>query len=92
MWQIVKRFAGTFRRAQTLKLGGVSVQVEFESKSNECKVGESSHAMMIILFLENYMGIMESVISILLVILTSSKFIHMIPSLTKSIYRLSILV
>ena len=36
--------------------------------------------------------IMESVISILLVVLTSSKYIHMIPSLTKSIYRLSILV
>ena len=23
-WQILKRFAGTFRRAQTLKLGGVT--------------------------------------------------------------------
>ena len=23
IWQILKRFAGTFRRAQTLKLGGV---------------------------------------------------------------------
>ena len=23
LWQILKRFAGTFRRAQTLKLGGV---------------------------------------------------------------------
>ena len=25
MWQILKRFAGTFRRAQTLKLGGVGL-------------------------------------------------------------------
>ena len=24
IWQILKRFAGTFRRAQTLKLGGVT--------------------------------------------------------------------
>ena len=26
IWQILKRFAGTFCRAQTLKLGGVSLQ------------------------------------------------------------------
>ena len=25
IWQFLKRFAGTFRRAQTLKLGGVCV-------------------------------------------------------------------
>ena len=27
IWQILKRFAGTFRRAQTLKLGGVQTDV-----------------------------------------------------------------
>ena len=27
IWQILKRFAGTFRRAQTLKLGGVVVHM-----------------------------------------------------------------
>ena len=25
IWQILKRFTGTFRRAQTLKLGGVTM-------------------------------------------------------------------
>ena len=28
IWQILKRFAGTFRRAQTLKLGGVVMDLE----------------------------------------------------------------
>ena len=32
VWQILKRFAGTFRRAQTLKLGGVSRHVDCCSK------------------------------------------------------------
>ena len=27
IWQILKRFTGTFRRAQTLKLGGVTMYV-----------------------------------------------------------------
>ena len=28
IWQILKRFAGTFRQAQTLKLGGVSLSTK----------------------------------------------------------------
>ena len=30
IWQILKRFAGTFRRAQTLKLGGVLGSLNFD--------------------------------------------------------------
>ena len=32
IWQILKRFAGTFRRAQTLKLGGVYAESELKIK------------------------------------------------------------
>ena len=38
IWQILKHFAGTFRRAQTLKLGGVVldlVVIERSSKVNK---------------------------------------------------------
>ena len=33
IWQILKRLAGTFRRAQTLKLGGVSCLAQ---QANKC--------------------------------------------------------
>ena len=58
------------------------LKVEFELLVVSVKyIGTSSSHAKIILFLENYIShIMESVI------ITSSKFIHMIPSLTKSIY------
>ena len=29
IWEILKRFTGTFRRAQTLKLGGVNIGITF---------------------------------------------------------------
>ena len=50
IWQILKRFAGTFRQAQTLKLGGVLLRIATYVDQTSCQTCDLvSHKTTIIL-------------------------------------------